>query len=144
MKRTGSFSDNIRYWISAVCCCAHIAVQNAFLRTCRMVNLWLPRGVITYWSIGPARWLPPPLPPFHFSAVFKDRCWFMLHICGCGLVRRGSSGAWGGWDWFERMINLLLNVSCADGAKFCIHLREASSCTHGQKMNCRNVPEILG
>lgn len=100
----------------------YMLLQCAFFRACRAVNFWLPSGVMTYWSIGPRRRLPGSS-PFLFQSNVEgqmviDAAYLWLWCCAPRLL----SGAWGGWDCFEWMMNLQLNVSRVDRAEFCVQL----------------------
>lgn len=103
--------------ILSVCTCAKCIFQD--VRSGEFVITQWCNGLLIYWTRESPPWA---LPLFYLWIMLKDRCWFMLHIYGCDVVRRGSWVAWGGWDWFEWMMNLQLNVSRVDGADFCVQL----------------------
>lgn len=80
------------------------------------VNLWLLRGVMMYWSTGPGRWLcGTPLFSITWLCLWTnvDLCCIFVHLVLCTGAPQCGDG--GGWDWFEGIINFLINRSRLDG-----------------------------
>lgn len=91
-------------------------MHNEFFWACRQSEFMITQGCNDVLIHGPGRWLCGP-PRFSITRLCLwtnvDLCCIFVHLALC--TGAPQCGDWGGWDWFEGMINLLVNGSRLDG-----------------------------